>query len=49
MTFRSVVSQWSDKGRVRLQEGKDRVTGSGSGLSFQDVKIEGGRMLALEG
>lgn len=44
VTFGSVESQQSEGAEARLQGGKDRVRGSGGGLSFQDMKIE--RMLA---
>lgn len=44
MTFASVESQWSDKGRSQIARGKDRVGGPEPDCSFKTVKVE--RMVA---
>lgn len=37
VTFRSVESQWSDKGRSQIARREGQSGGSGSGLFFQDL------------
>lgn len=44
VTFASVESQWSDKGRSQIARGKDRVGGPEPDCSFKTVKVE--RMVA---
>lgn len=42
VTFESIASQWSDKGRSQSARREGQSQGVQSGLSFQDVNIEGG-------